>query len=386
MEFSNLFFNGGALAAHRGWQLMKPAFFLSFLLSLSAVFLAGCGNFEGGGKPSAKEQSPPAAAEIPSANENGATVSSAIQAPRKYRAAKVVFQSGCCDGSAGVALDAEHFLAANDEDSVLRVYSRRGSPRPLASVDFRKFLNLGKQNAESDIEGLARIGSTIYAIGSHSRSKTGRKRKERRLFFALRYSWQDGEIRLRPHGQPYDKLAAAFEESPLLREVDFGRAEKDRRDGLNIEGLVSTPKGGLLIGFRAPLLESAALLAPLLNPAAVVAAKERPHFGPPMRVDLGGTGIRGIARRGASYFLAAESEDNLPKIFRWNGVTRRPKRILVSLPNSLNLEAVLLFPDTEEIHLLSDDGNAKMNGEDCNESKKSKRFRRVVLRAVNGEG
>ena len=45
----------------------------------------------------------------------------------------------------------------------------------------------------------------------------------------------------------------------------------------------------------------------------------------------------------------------------------------------------MLFPNTEEIHLLSDDGNAKANGEDCNESKKSKRFRRVVLRAVNDE-
>ena len=120
----------------------------------------------------------------------------------------------------------------------------------------------------------------------------------------------------------------------------------------------------------------------------MVAAKARPHFGHPKRVDLGGMGIRGLARRGNFYFLAAESEDNLPNLFRWNGLARHPKRILVSLPNSLNPEAVLLFPDTKEIHLLSDDGNAKANGEDCNESKKSerKRFRRVVLRAVDGEG
>ena len=349
---------------------MKWRFFLSFWISLSAVFLAGCGNFEGGGKPSANETS-----EEPSA----------VQASRKYRVAQVVFQSGCCDGSASVALDKEHFLVANDEDSILRVYSKRGSPRPLANVDFRKFLDLKKQNAESDIEGLARIGSTIYAIGSHSRSKDGKKRPARRLFFALRYSWQDGKIRLSPHGQPYDKLAEAFAESPLLREVDFGRAKGDRRGGLNIEGLVSTPKGGLLIGFRAPLLKREALLVPLLNPAQVVAAKARPHFGSPKRVDLGGTGIRGIARRGVSYFVATESKDNLPKIFRWDGLAGRPKRISVSLPQSLNPEAVLLFPDTEEIHLLSDDGNTKANGEDCNKSKKSKRFRRVILRALAGE-
>lgn len=369
---------------------MKWRFFLDFLVSWSAIFLAGCGNFEGDGKPSAKEQSEASAAGISFANGNDATFSSAGQAPRRYHVAKIVSQSGCCDGSAGVALDAEHFLVANDEDSVLRVYSRHGSSRPLAAVDFRKFLDLGTQNAESDIEGLARIDSTIYAIGSHSRSKAGKKRKERRRFFALRYSWQDGEIRLRPHGQPYDKLVEDFEESPLLQEVDFERAKRkagNRRDGLNIEGLASTPQGGLLIGFRAPLLESQALLVPLLNPAEVAAAKAQPHFGPPKRVDLGGTGIRGMARRGASYLLAAESEDNLPNLFHWDGLAKRPKRIMASLPQSLNPEAVLLFPDTEEIHLLSDDGNAKANGDDCNESKKSERkhFRRVVLRAVDGE-
>ena len=389
MEFSTCFSMAG-LGAKSQKALMKRRFFLDFLVSWSAIFLVGCGNFEGDGKPLAKKQSEASPAGISFANGNDASVSSAVQAPRRYRVAKIVSQSGCCDGSAGVALDAEHFLVANDEDSVLRVYSRHGSPRPLASVDFRKFLDLGNQNAESDIEGLARIGSTIYAVGSHSRSKAGKKRKERRRFFALRYSWQDGEIRLRPHGQPYDKLVEAFEESPLLREVDFERAKRkagNRRDGLNIEGLVSTPKGGLLIGFRAPLLGNEALLVPLLNPAEVVAAKARPHFGPPERVDLDGTGIRGMARRGDSYLLAAESEDNLPKIFRWDGSARHPKRILVSLPNSLNTEAVLLFPDTEEIHLLSDDGNAKANGNDCNESRNSeqKRFRRVVLRAVDSE-
>lgn len=369
---------------------MKHRFLFPFLVPLSAAFLAGCGNFKGDGKPLAKEQSEPSAVNLPVAKGNNATVSSAGQSPRRYRVAKVVFQSGCCDGSAGIALDADHFLVANDENSILRVYSKHGSPRPLASVDFRKFLDLERQNAESDIEGLARIGSTIYAIGSHSRSKAGKKQKERRRFFALRYSWQDGEIRLRPHGQPYDKLAEAFAESPLLREADFMRAERragNRKDGLNIEGLASTPQGGLLIGFRAPLLESEALLVPLLNPAEVVAAKAQPHFGPPKRVDLSGSGIRGMARRGNSYFLVAESKDNLPNLFHWDGLAKRPKRIMASLPQSLNLEAVLLFPDTGEIHLLSDDGNAKANGKDCNENKKSdqKRFRRLVLRALDDE-
>ena len=348
---------------------MKRRFFFSFWVSLSAAFfLTGCGNFEDDRKPLAKEQSEP---------------SSAVQAPQKYRVAKVVFQSGCCDGLAGVALDADHFLVANDEDSVLRVYSRHGSPRPLATVDFRKFLDLEKQNAESDIEGLARIDSTIYAIGSHSRSKDGKKRKERRRFFALRYSWQDGEIRLNPHGQAYNKLAEDFAKNPIFREADFRRAE--RKDGLNIEGLASTPQGGLLIGFRAPLLESEALLVPLLNPAEVIAGNAQPHFGPPKRVDLNGSGIRGMARQGNSYFLAAELENNLPQIFHWNGLARRPRQILISLPQSLNPEAILLFPDTEEIHLLSDDGNAKTNGKDCNENKnpERKRFQRLVLRALD---
>ncbi len=336
--------------------LRTPSMKTHLFILLLAIFLGGCGGSESAnpllpGKPPASLQS--------------------------CRVADILSQHGCRDGSAGAVLDAAHFLVANDEDSVLRIYSREGSLHPLKTVDFRKFLGLKRKDAEADIEGLARIGSVIYAIASHSRSKNGKKRKERRQFFALRYSNQNGELRLIPHGQPYTKLLEALASNTVLREIDFARAAGkagNRRDGLNIEGLASTPESGLLIGFRAPLLENDALLVPLLNPAEVVAGTAPPQFAPPKRVSLGGAGIRGIARQGKTYFLATEAarQKNAPQLFHWDGTAKHPARILVSLPKSLNPEAVLLFPNPPEIHLLSDDGNALPQTS-------QQRFHRVIL-------
>ena len=313
-----------------------------------------------------------------------------INPPLAYRVTQSIRQRECCDGSAGVALDREHFLVANDEDSVLRIYRRSGSPQPLADFNFRKFLELKKKEQESDIEGLTRIGSTVYAIASHSRSEDGDKRKERRQFFALRLTEQDGSPHLLPQGQPFSGLIKALESSEPLRAIDFDEAAKrpgDRRDGLNVEGLTSTAEGGLLIAFRAPVLNGDSLLVPLLNPEEVI-NDAPPRFGDPFRLALGGTGVRGIERHGDSYILTTESDQGAkgPRLFLWNGVARRPAELAISLPSDFNPEAVLLFPDSglREIHLLSDDGNARIEGENCNDlsPQKTRYFRRLILRTA----
>ncbi|HET6410215.1 MAG TPA: hypothetical protein VFG14_20160, partial [Chthoniobacteraceae bacterium] len=41
---------------------------------------------------------------------------------------------GCCDASAAVAVDGEHFVVADDEDNVLRVYRREGGS-PIMNID-----------------------------------------------------------------------------------------------------------------------------------------------------------------------------------------------------------------------------------------------------------
>jgi hypothetical protein len=306
-----------------------------------------------------------------------------------YGVERVVTQSGCCDGSAGVALDEDHFLVANDENSILRVYSRRGQTSPLTQFNFRKFLDLKKSNDESDLEGMTRIGTTIYVIASHSRSKDGEKRKGRRQLLALNYQLRGGKVDLKPIGKPYTKLLKHLEESQLIDGLDFEEAARrsgDQKDGLNIEGLSSTPDGGLLIGFRAPIHQGTTILIKLENPSEVVLG-EQPRFSEAKQLLLGSMGVRGIERFEDTYLLTTESDQGktYPQLFQWNGSEQRPRRVFVSLPKKLNPESILIFPDTglEEIHLLSDDGNEKIATNLCNEIKEetTKRFKRIVLKS-----
>ena len=79
---------------------------------------------------------------------------------------------GACDGSAAVALDADHFAVADDDHNVLRVY-RIGQPDSIPSLNVDQFLEAPKKKKngfkEADIEGAARVGDRIYWIGSHGR-------------------------------------------------------------------------------------------------------------------------------------------------------------------------------------------------------------------------
>ena len=297
-------------------------------------------------------------------------------------------QQECCDGSAGVALGKDHFLVANDENSILRVYSRHNQTAPLLQTDLRKFLDLKKSNDESDLEGMTSIDSTVYIIASHSRSKDGDKRKGRRQLFALRFHVQDGNIDLKPIGKPYTKLLKDLEDKPLIEGLDFEEAARRsgvEEDGLNIEGLSSTSDGGLLIGFRTPINQGATILVKLANPAEVINGS-KPQFSQAIQLRLGGMGIRSIERYKDTYLLATESNQgkNYPQLFQWDGSEKRPRRVFVSLPNDLNPESILVFPDTglEEIHLLSDDGNERIGFDLCNEikDKAKQRFRRIVLK------
>ena len=283
-----------------------------------------------------------------------------------------IAQQECCDGSGGVALDRDHFLVANDEDGVLRIYRREGGAGPVIRLDVRKFLDLRKKE-EPDIEGLTRIGSVIYAIASHSRSSDGDKLKERRRFFALQWD----PPRLEPLGRPHDDLLDAMQESTELDGIDLGRKAR-----VNIEGLAATPRGEVLIGFRSPLIGDRALLVPLTNPREVVAGAH-PRFAPARHVDLDGGGIRGIEGMNDTYVLASETPNGSPTLRFWTP-GKLPGKPL-SLPPFLNPEAVVLFPDTglSEIHLLSDDGNADFGGdEDCKDidDPGKKRFMRFLVR------
>ena len=97
-------------------------------------------------------------------------------------AQQVTTFNGPCDASAAVALDAAHFIVANDENNTLHVY-RQDQPTPVASLNLANFLGTAADE-ESDIEGATVIGSRIYWITSHGRNSKGKERPARQRFFA----------------------------------------------------------------------------------------------------------------------------------------------------------------------------------------------------------
>ncbi len=331
---------------------------------------------------------PPPATGKEATLDSTAPVGSTSTEPLSYIVSDVISQFGCCDGSASVALDEDHFLVANDEDSVLRIYRRRDSSRPVHQTNLRKFLDLKKKNDESDIEGMTVVGSTVFAIASHSRSKDGDKRKGRRQLFALNVEIESTGTTLHPLGKPYTKLLKDLEESPKFQDLDFesaARLSSEEAGGINIEGLTSTPEGSLLIGFRTPIHRGGTLLIEIKNPKDIVRGA-KPIFGAARRLSLGTMGIRAIERVNNDYLLATETNSGkrYPQLFQWNGSDSRPRRVFVSLPKSLNPESILIFPDTglTEIHILSDDGNETLGKEPCSkiDDETKQRFRRLVLK------
>jgi hypothetical protein len=309
--------------------------------------------------------------------------------PSAFAAFQTQYHSRCCDGSAGVALDDQYFLVANDENNVLRVYERKGRQEPVTQVDFRKFLDLKKKDQESDIEGMALIDSTVYVIASHSRSKDGDKEKGRRQLFAVQFDLTGDQPNLHPLGEPYTKLHKRLEELHSIPGLDWERAgdlDGDDLGALNIEGLSSTPDGELMIGFRTPVHRDKAILLPVRNPMEVIQGLE-PIFGAPILLNLGGTGIRGLEQFAGTYLIATESDTGktYPQLFSWDGQSPHARRLFVALPQNFNPESVLLFPDTglSEIHVLSDDSNRDIGSASCSEVEdiERRRFRRIILRA-----
>ena len=79
--------------------------------------------------------------------------------------------TGMCDASAAVGLRNSHFVVADDESNVLRIY-KRGTSTPVDAVDLTDHLRNRKANgdpAEADIEGAAKIANRVYWISSHAR-------------------------------------------------------------------------------------------------------------------------------------------------------------------------------------------------------------------------
>ena len=295
---------------------------------------------------------------------------------------------GMCDASAVVALDNEFFAVADDEETLLRVYSRRAPGRAAYTLELAPFLGLPRRGAEVDLEGGARLGNRIYWISSHGCNAEGKEQPSRRRFFATTGAITNGMIDLRPLGRPYTQLLQDLIRDPRL--APFELAEAARRmpkapDALNIEGLCATPEGGLLIGFRNPIPGGRGLIVPLLNPAGVVDGREPARFGDPILLELGGLGVRSLTYRQNRYWIVAGSYDgeSMSRLYDWGGGFAVPRPLAFGELDGLNPESVTFFTESEgdQLWVVSDDGTVQINGRDCKRLKdpRGKRFRAVGI-------
>lgn len=294
---------------------------------------------------------------------------------------------GMCDASAVVTLGASHFVVADDEDNILRIYRRENGGLPVRAIDFARFLSVNPRSPEADIEGAARIGDRIYWITSHGRNKNGKQRFNRHRFFATTVVENSGGFDIKPVGRPYGGLLPDLANDPKIAGFKLSVAATlapKTKGALNIEGLCATPEGYLLLGFRNPVPQGKALIVPLLNPGELIAGQPA-RFGPPALLELGGFGIRSIAASSGKYLIVAGSYDNDGQsvLYEWMGGEDKPRPLERTELLGLNAEAIEFFRDrdTERLLVVSDDGAKLVGGKPCKQLKDSKlkSFRAVTL-------
>ena len=271
--------------------------------------------------------------------------------------------SGMANASVAVAVGTREFLTGCDEDNVVKLYRAGASGPPLAEFDLTRWLELHGHPADADIEGAARLGDTVYWIGSHSRAKDGRPRPNHERLLATRIREGTNGMTLERVGHPCQSLLGALLRAPQLAGFHLREAATkapEDEGGLNIEGLAATADGTLLIGFRSPLVGEKALLVPLLNPVESMQGSP-PRLGDPVLLDLGGLGIRDITFTGLEYFVIGgrTGHGGTSHLFRWAGGTAVPEKLERAGLRRLNSEGIANFGTRERPRLLvvSDDGN-----------------------------
>ena len=314
-------------------------------------------------------------------------LAAALAAPSAVGGEPIVFK-GMCDASAAAAVDAQRFIVADDEDNILRVYSRSGG-EALVEADMSEFLgNQGKKKAkEADLEAAAQLGDRVFWIASHGRNSKGKATPERQRLFATTVVMRDGKVVITPVGKPYRALLDDLVKDASLAKFDLQSAAQlapKAPGGLNIEGLAATPEGHLLIGFRSPAIGGKALIVPLQNPGEVIDGKAA-KLGTPVELDLQGLGIRSIERVGDRYVIiagATGANDEVPRLFEWDG-KGQPRVVPGITLAGLNPEGVTFQTQDGkgEYFILSDDGTKTIGGMDCKDLKDPgmKQFRGRVV-------
>ena len=291
----------------------------------------------------------------------------------------VVF-SDTCDASAALSVSGDLFVVANDEDNLLRFYRFSQPGKPVQTFDLKPWFTDKRKAPEADLEAATRIGDTIFFISSHGRNSSGKPAPARQRLFALTLTETNGAVTVQAVGKIYTNLIADLAADPRYAPFDLVDASElapKESGGFNIEALVATSEGTLLIGFRNPIPKGRALLAPLLNPQAIIEGAAA-SFGAPILLDLGGLGLRDMCSTTNGYYViagAAGSGGSESRLFSWDGNTNAPRALSDVRFVKNNPEGIcfLDFGDRTDFLIVSDDGSRKINGKECKSLPESQR-------------
>jgi hypothetical protein len=219
---------------------------------------------------------------------------------------------------------------------------------------------------EADFEAVAGLNGRLYWITGHGRNKDGEAKPDRRRILAT-------SLALVPKGEAVTGLTDALRADSFADAIgpdDQVRPDLvPERNGLNIEALAAAPPGSwadgtLLIGFRNPLTaDQRAIVVPFLNPAEAVDTGAPPMLGNPFALDLGGRGLRDMVwspAHSAMLLLGGTTDDaDRFALFTWSGHADDAP-VLVTEISGLHAEAIVAWPTSRRVLLLSDDGDRMM--------------------------
>jgi hypothetical protein len=365
----------GLQESHNRWLVSFPATARTLGVALAVLIGPGCER---------SQVRPPSQSSKASADTHRRVLASDSPNPRRPNHIREVVFIGACDASGAVELDDRHFVVADDEDNVLRVYDvDRGGP-PLYKVDVSVDLSLTDPlEAESDLEAATRLGDVAYFLASHARTSKGKRDPNRILFFATKLPQPEQKVQV--VGKACHTLLDDMLSDPKLARFDLrAAAELPPKDpgGFNLEGMTAQPDGSLLIGFRSPVPEGRALLVKLLNPREVLDGAPA-QFSEPLQVDLGGLGVRALTEhRGQQLIVAGPSVDGGPfKLFRFDGVAKATPVSGIDFEGYAP-EGTFTVDQRDEILVLSDDGTRVIGTKACKKLKDAsqKSFRGVWVK------
>ena len=282
------------------------------------------------------------------------------------------------DASAAVAIDGQRFVAAGDEDNVLRVYDwNLPASIPIRQTDISAAIALDWAQPEADIEGATWYNHRVFWITSHGRNQYGDYWQSRYRFFAASIAPDGSAVVDGVYSGLIDALIQYDRVWNLGLRAAIGTAGDHidpatipdlapKVNGLNIEGLCTTADGSkMFIGFRNPRPvvngKIMALVIPLANPEAVVLSGATPILETPLLIDLNDLGIRSMeysVSMGA-YLIVAGSHrggESAPVQFLYKYDFAQAKKDKLATFSDITPEAMFQFPGSGDIHLLSDDG------------------------------